>query len=189
MTTRDRRTLILGSSAIAFLVMLAKGVPRFVAWEREQAAEAARASQLLAASSIDPRELAAARDSLNARRARLLTIDSILPAWVSASTAVASLAATLEDLADSCAVRVSAIQLRPDSVTSNGLTEVSARVNGVADVAGLAAFLHAIAASTVPLVVSELSVTAPEPAAPPDRAEVLRFDALVTGLSRQANRP
>jgi len=191
MTERDKRTLMFGASAIGCLVAITRGAPAVVAWGHDAAAESARASQVLAESSIDPRELSAARDSLAARRARLQVIDSVLPAAASAATAVAQLASTLEDLADSCAVRVSGIQLRPDSATSSGLTEVSARLNGVADVAGLAALLRAIAGSEAPLVVRELSVTATEPSAPSTRAEALRFDVLVAGLSRTvtASRP
>ena len=184
MTNRDRRTLILGASAITCLFTFAKGVPRMVAWERDRAIALARANRVLAEASVDPRELRAARDSLAARRGRLVAIDSALPVAATASEAVARLASTLGDLADSCLVRVSAIQLRPDSMTSNGITEVSARLNGVADVAGLASLLHAIAASENPLVVRELSVTAPEPTAPPTRVEALRFDVLVAGLAR-----
>jgi hypothetical protein len=184
MTSRDRRTLILGASTIACLFTLAKGVPASAHWQRDRAIASARANQLLASASVDPRELRAARDSLAARRGRLAAIDSTLPMAVTASEAVARLASTLEDLADSCSVLVSAIQLRPDSAASNGITEVTARLNGVADVAGLASLLHAIAASAHPLVVRELSVTAPEPTAPPSKAEALRFDVLVAGLVR-----
>jgi len=188
MTSRDRRTLILGAGAIAGLLAGAKGAPRVVGWQHDRAIASARANQLLASASIDPRELRTARDSLAARRGRLAVIDSALPVAATASEAVARLASTLGDLADSCSVRVSAIQLRPDSATSNGITEVSARLNGVADVAGLASLLHAIAASKNPLVVRELSVTAPEPSAPPSRAEALRLDLLVAGLARTGAR-
>ena len=111
MTNRDRRTLILGAGAIACLFTVAKGVPRIVDWERDRAIASARANQLLAEASVDPRELRAARDSLAARRRRLVAIDSALPVAVTASEAVARLASTLGDLADSCSVRVSAIQL------------------------------------------------------------------------------
>ena len=104
------------------------------------------------------------------------------------SEAVAHLASTLENLADSCLVRVSAIQMRPDSATSKGFTEVSARLSGLADVAGLASLLRAIAASDNPLVVLELSVTASEPIAPSNKVEVLRIDILVAGLARTGAR-
>ncbi len=184
MTNRDRRTAILGAVAIACLFTFAKGVPAIAAWQRDRAIELARANRRLTSSSVDPRELRAARDSLTARRSRLAIVDSALPVVATASEAVARLAATLGDLADSCSVRVSAIQLRQDSATSNGITEVSARLNGVADVAGIASLLHAIAVSKKPLVVRELSITSSEPSAPPSKAEALRFDVLVAGLAR-----
>jgi hypothetical protein len=184
MTNRDRRTLILGASVIASLVTLAKGAPSIAAWQRVRATASVHANQLLASASVDPAELRAARDSLAARRGRLVAIDSALPVAATASEAVARLASTLGDLADSCSVRVSAIQLRPDSAASSGITEVSVRLNGVADVAGIASLLHAIAASENPLVVRELSITSPEPTAPPSKVEALRFDVLVAGLAR-----
>ncbi|HEV8446140.1 MAG TPA: GspMb/PilO family protein [Gemmatimonadaceae bacterium] len=184
MTSRDRRTLIVGAGVIASLFAATKGAPAVAAWERDRAAASLRANQLVVAASVDPRELRAARDSLGARRARLEAIDSLVPTALGASEAVARLASTLEDLADSCSVRVSSIQLRSDSVTSNGFTEVSVRLNGVADVAGLASLLHAIAISKNPLAVRELSVTAPDPMAPSSKAEALRLDVLVSGLVR-----
>lgn len=189
MTSRDRRTLVVGVSVIVGLFAAAKGVPAIVAWQRDQSVASLRANQLLAAASVDPRELRVARDSLARRRARLQAIDSVVPTVTSASEAVARLASALEDLADSCSVRVSSLQLRPDSATSSGFTEVSARLNGVADVAGIASLLHAIAASEQPLVVTELAVTAPDPMAPADKAEALRFDVLVSGLARRGARP
>lgn len=188
MTNQDRRTLILGASAIGCLFTFAKGFPVVAAWQRDRMVASARANELLASASIDPAELRAARDSLAARRGRLVAIDSALPAAATASEAVARLASTLGDLADSCSVRVSAIQLRPDSAASNGITEVSARLNGVADVAGIASLLHAIAASENTLVVRELSITSPEPTAPASKAEALRFDVLVAGLARTGAR-
>lgn len=184
MTPRDRRTLFGGVAAIIALGSIAKGVPALRAWNTDRLTSSMEANKLLAESSTDPRELQAARDTLAARAARLAATDSAIPRTVSASTAVAQLASTLEDLADSCSVRVVSIQLRPDSVSSAGFTEVSARVNGTADVTGLAALLRAIAESNSPLAVRELTVTAQEPTAPSSKAEALRFDVLVAGLSR-----
>ena len=186
MTPRDRRTLLSGGAAIISLFAAAKGVPALRGWNGDRLTDSMRASQLLAASSIPARELRAARDTLAARTLRLAASDSVLPRAASASAAVAQLASTLEDLADSCSVRVSSVQLRPDTVASAGLTEVSARVNGTADIAGLAALLRAIAASASPLVIRELTVTAQEPSAPASKPEALRFDVLVAGISRTA---
>jgi hypothetical protein len=187
MTPRDRRTAVVGASVVVCLLAISRGLPALRAWERDREQDAARANVLLAESSIDARELSVARDTLAAREARFQAVDSLLPRAVSASAAVAALASAVEDLADSCAVRVSAIQLRPDSVAANGLMEVSARLNGVTDVAGLAAFVRAVAASKAPLAIRELTVTASEPAAPSTKAEALRFDVLVAGLSRIAS--
>ena len=189
MTSRDRRTLVVGVAVIACLLAAAKGLPPVVTWQRDQTLASLRAGQLLAAASIDPADLRDARDSLAARRARFDAFGAALPVAASTSEAAARLASALEDLADSCEVRVSSIQPRSDSVSSNGLTEVSARLNGVADVAGLASLLRAIAVSKNPLVVKELSVTSSDPAAPSTKSEALRFDILVAGLARSGVRP
>src|SRR5262249_43111899 len=110
MTPRDRRVLTVGVSVIACLLAAAKGVPAIVAWQGDQTIASLRAGQLLASASVDPGELRAARDSLVARRIRLDAIDSVVPVAASASEAVARLASALEDLADSCSVRVSSVQ-------------------------------------------------------------------------------
>lgn len=184
MSARDRRALVGGGLAISLLFVLARGLPAAAGWQRDRMANAVRASQLLAASSVDPGRLREARDSLSARRARLTTIDSTLPSATSASAAVAALASTLEDLADSSSVRVAAIQLRSDSVASAGILEVSVRVNGIGDVTGLAGFLRSIAGARTPLAVRDLTITSPEPTAPGTKSEALRFDILVVGLAR-----
>jgi hypothetical protein len=184
MTKRDRRTLMFGAGVVAILLATARGLPALSAWQRRERENSARAGQQLAESSIDFNALSVARDTLAARAARFEAVDSLIPRAASASDAVAQLASAMEDLADSCAVRVSAIQLRPDSVVANGVMEVSARLNGVADVVGLAALVRAVAASKAPIAIRELAVTASEPSAPSTKAEALRFDVLVAGLSR-----
>ena len=186
MSSRDRRALVGGGLAISLLFVVARGVPAAARWERRRMADAARAGQQLAASSVDPDRLREARDSLSARRARLIAIDSALPSATSASAAVAALASMLEDLADSSSVHVAALQLRSDSLVSGGTLEVSVRLNGIGDVTGIAGFLRSIAGARTPLAVRDLTITSPEPTAPGTKAEALRFDVLVVGLSRAA---
>ena len=184
MSARDRRAIVGGSLAIAVLFVVARGIPAAARWQRDQMSDAARAARLFAESSVDPARLREARDSLAARRERLNAIHATLPSARSASAAVAELASILERLADSSSVHVAAIQLRSDSVASSEILEVSVRLNGVADVAGLAGFLRAIAGARTPLAVRDLTVTSPEPTAPDTKPEALRFDVLVAGLAR-----
>lgn len=184
MPARDRRALAGGALAISLLFVVARGLPAAASWQRHRIADAAQAGQLLSESSVDPAHLRDALDSLSARRARLSAVESTLPTVASASVAVAGLASILEELADSCSVHVAAIQLRSDSVASGGLLAVSVRLNGIADVTGLAGLLRSITGARTPLAVHELAITSPEPTAPGTKVEALRFDVLVVGLAR-----
>jgi hypothetical protein len=122
------------------------------------------------------------RDSVRARQARLVALDSSLLFGASPSAIAADLASVLEDLADDNASKVTAMQLRADTVATAGLARVEVRITGIADVAGLAGFLHAIEADATPLVVRDLSVSQPEPTAGDAKAEALRVDMLVAGI-------
>jgi hypothetical protein len=184
LSARDRRVLFFGASTIGTLFAFARGVPALLEWQKDRSSEAAAESQQAAAARIGVRMLPALRDSLRDRQIRLAALDSVLLSGSSASAAVAELASMLENMADAASVKVTAMQLRADSAASGLLAQVAVRVNGVADVAGLAAFLRAIEGSETPLIVRELAVTQSEPAAPDGKVEALRVDVLVEGIAR-----
>jgi hypothetical protein len=122
------------------------------------------------------------RDTLRARRARVLALDSSLLFGATPSAIAADLASALENLADDNALKVTAMQLRSDTVVTAGLARVEVRITGITDVTGLAGFLRAVEAGVIPLVVRDLSVSQPEPAASDAKLEALRVDMLVASI-------
>jgi type II secretion system (T2SS) protein M len=179
---RDQRTLGAGVITIASLIVVARGIPAIRAWEADRLREAREAATQLAAARVGRRHLSALRDSLAARRARLASIDSTLFSGASTSAVASALASTLEDLSDHNAVKVTALQIRADSVARGGMTRVDVRLSGITDVVGLTGLLQAVEGGTMPLVIRELDVSQPEPTAADSRPEALRIDVLVSGV-------
>ncbi|MEP6493402.1 MAG: GspMb/PilO family protein [bacterium] len=184
LSARDTRTLAIGVSVIGTLFGVARGLPALRAWERDRIGDAAAASLQASAARTGVRLLPALRDSLRDREMRLAALDSVLLTGPSPSAAASDLASTLGDMADDAPLKISAMQLRADSAGPGSLTPVAVRVTGVTDIAGLAGFLRAIEGGEVPLLVRELAVSQPEPAAPSGRVESLRVDILVEGIAR-----
>jgi hypothetical protein len=179
---RDRRTLLYGAIVIGTLTTLARGVPAVRSWNTARQADAGAAVDQAALAHRATRLLPVLRDSLRQRRARLAALDSVLIVGSSASVVTAGLASALEDIADDAQVRISVLQMHADTTTRSGLTRVTVRMTGIADVAGLAAFLHAVEGGERYLAVRELAVSQPEPAAADSKPEMLRLDILVEGL-------
>ncbi len=182
-TVRDRRTLVLGAVLIAALAAVARGIPAVRRWNDARQADAGTVVEQLALARRATRLLPALRDSLRCRNERLADLDSSLIVGSSAAVATASLASVLEDIADDAQVKIGALQMRTDTTTRPGLTRVAIRITGVADVAGLAAFMRAVEGGERLLAVRELAITQSEPGAPASKPEALRIDMLIEGLS------
>jgi hypothetical protein len=182
LSARDRRTLVIGVCAVTLLVTVARGLPWLRSWEATQRAEAQSAAQQLALLRGGLVVLPALRDSLRARRAGVVALESRLLIGASPSAVAAGLASQLEDLADENALKVTALQLRSDTVVTVGLARVDVRITGIADVYGLTGFLRAVESSAAPFVVRDLSVSQPEPIASDTKVEALRVDMLVATI-------
>lgn len=181
---RDRRTLVGGAVIVSVLVGSSRGLPALRAWTEDRTGRAQAAAEQLAAVKQGMERLPALRESLVVRRARLAAIDSVLPAESTPSGVAAAVASALEDFADDNAVKLTTLQLRADTTVRAGRVRVSVRLGGVTDVAGLAGLLRSIEAGETPLIVRDLSVSQPEPAAPDSKPEALRFDMLIAGIGR-----
>lgn len=184
LSARDKRTLIIGGSAVGLLFGLGRGLPLLTQWQSSQIAEAATVTSDLAAARAGARLMPALRDTLHARQARLVAIDSSMLSGVTPSAAAARLASMLEDLASEAAVKVTAMQLQADSAGAGALVQVGVRLTATSDVFGLLALLRAIEGGEHVLAVKELAVTQPEPGAPANKPESLRLDVTVVGLAR-----
>jgi hypothetical protein len=181
---RDRKTAIFGVTVVGALIGLSRGVPALAAWERTQVAEASDMTARASSARASVKVLTVLRDSLRARHERLAAIDSTMLRGTSAAAAAADLASSLDDLATSSRLKVTAMQLRADSAAAGALTRVAVRVTATTDAVGLAAFLRAVEGNDMPLVVRELAVSQPEPAAPESKPEALRVDVLVESIAR-----
>ncbi|HSQ31483.1 MAG TPA: GspMb/PilO family protein [Gemmatimonadaceae bacterium] len=179
---RDQRTLGVGVVTIGLLMSVARGIPAIRAWEADRLREARETATQLASIRVGRRQLSALRDSLAARRARLASVDSTLLSGASTSAIAAALASSLEDQADRNAMKITALQIRADSVARGGMTRVDVRLSGITDVVGLAGLLQSVEGGAMPLVIRELDVSQPEPAAADNRAEALHIDVLVSGV-------
>jgi hypothetical protein len=163
-------------------VTFARGMPALRSWETKQATAASSAMDDLGRLRGGLRALPEIRDTLRARRRRLVALDSTLLNGMSPSSIAAALASVLESLAEDNAIKITALQLSADSVVIDGLARVAVRVSGVSDVTGVVGFLRGVEGGTIPLVVRDLSVSQPEPAAPESKPEALRVDVLVAGI-------
>jgi hypothetical protein len=186
LSTRDRRTLIVGATAIGMLFALGRGVPMMMQWQSTQIAEASTVASDVAQSRAGSRLLPQLRDTLRTYVARLNTLDSAMLSGPTPSAAAARLASEMEILADESSVKIGAMQLQADSADVGALVLVGVRVTAVADVFGLLAFMRAIEGGERLLAVRELVVTQPEPDAPASKAESLRVELTVVALARVA---
>lgn len=181
---RDRRMLIVGGSVIGALLLSARALPAALQWQRVQLDSATALLDRLSAARRSTAILPALRDSLAARRARVAALDTLLIGGASPVAAAGTVASALEDLADDANVRVTAIQIRADTVARAGLSRVGVRLVAVCDVTGLSSLLRAIETNAHAMTVRDLAVTQPDPVGANTRAEALRIDVGVEALVR-----
>ena len=185
--TRERRVLIGGAAVIVTLVAFARGWPAWIAWSRE--ARDAAIEQMRAATDADAL-IASDRiiaDSLRARGARFVALAPELLPGHGLPAATAALSTVVSSAATASGLTLGTIQLLPPADT--GRQRVFARVRVHADVTGditeLMTFVSALEGGPTRLTVSELTITQPEPAAAPNRAEALHADFTVEGLAQR----
>lgn len=189
LSARDRRTIAIGALCMTSIGGVGKGVPALRRWEAARIAAATEARDQLALAERGASTLREIRDSVTSRGRRLNAHRGQLLTAGTPEAAAATLATLLEKLANEEGVDVTTVTLRPDSVVRFGLARVVVRLTAESDVDGLLGFLYAAETHTTRLAVRELAVTQPEPAAPPTRAEALRFDVVVQALARVGNAP
>jgi hypothetical protein len=198
LSDRDRRTLIRGAGAIALLIGVGNGVPAWVALQHDTRASAAELAADAARADAEIAALPKLRDSLRARSARLNAIVPSLVAGDGPAASAAMLASLITDAANDAGTKLGALQPRVDSeprplgagrggvAAPRAFTRVSVHGDVTADVLGLTQFLAELEHGPVLLVVRELGITQPEPAAPSDRMETLHAEFAVVGLAPAA---
>lgn len=187
LSQRDRRTLLLGGAILAALLVLSRGLPLWSRWSDDAIATAAELADDEAEARRTVASAGRAGDSLAARSARFRALAPALVDGATPGAAGASLAGLLSGAAAVAGVRVASLQLRPDSASAATFTLLAVRAELVGDARGLAAMLSLLERGPTLIAVRELSINQPEPAAPPERAEMLRVQLLIEALA--LNRP
>lgn len=182
LTNRDRRTLGVGALAISVMLLGSRGLPALRAWSADRLERARAAADELASARATIAVLPALRDSVRARRDRLALLDSALLSGSTPAAIGAMLASVVERIASENAMKVTALQLRADSVAVASLARAEVRVTAIGDVVGLAGFLAEVDGGAMYLVARDVSVSQPEPAASDARPEMLHVDVTIAGI-------
>lgn len=185
LSTRDRRALAAGGIAIAAVALLGRGLPALMGWERIEIARATEGRSRLADARLAIGRAPRVADSARAHGARLVALAPVLLGGDSPATASATLAGILSGAAARANVRVGALQLNADTTSRGTFVRIGVRGEVTGDIAGVTAMLAALERGPTLLAVRELSITQPEPSAPPDHMEALRVELLVEGLMQR----
>jgi hypothetical protein len=176
--------LIAGVIAIVGIAGVGKGLPALRSWEQQRIARALEMHRQLTIAARETAMLQTTRDSAAVRERRLGTLRQSMITESSVEAAAARLASIMEQIATDEGITVGTVALRPDSTIRSGMARVGVRMSAEGDVEGLAGVLFALESHGMPLVVRELTVSQSDPASPPNRPEVLRFEMYVVTLSR-----
>ncbi len=195
---RDRRVLALGAAVITAVVVLGRGVPAWVRWARDTHANAAELTAEAARADADLAAWPLIRDSLRARNTRYLALAPVLISGTTPAAASANLAALISAAAARTEVTLGALELSIDttgmarrspshSASRDSMPSAFARVlvrgDAAGDVRGLVRFIAALEQGPTLLSVEQMSVSQPDPAAPPERMETLHAQFVVAGLA------
>jgi hypothetical protein len=186
---RERRTLLIGIVAVPLLLLTSRGVPAWRAWKAEMRAQAAEAVAEHHEVEALIARLPTMEDSAHVRLSRAGEAEKLLLRGNNSATAGASLAGILSEAARRSGMSVDAVTPRPGTAGAAGIQRVSAATTITGDIAGLTSFLAIIEAGPALLLVRDLQIDQPEPAAARDRPESLRASILVQGLVRAAVAP
>jgi Tfp pilus assembly protein PilO len=183
LTRRDRAALLAGVVVIGGLLGYVRGVPSWRAWEETARGSALELRAELASARASAGDLAAAIDSLEARRDRFVALAPALLDGDTPAAAGAALASRLAGAAAKSGVRLGAVQVRPDTAARGTFTRVRARVDAVGDVPAVARFVADLESGPELLAIRELSVNQPDAGGPAERPETLRMEITVEGMA------
>jgi hypothetical protein len=183
---RDRRTLIGGALGMAAIICSSRAIPAWWEWDAGARDSARELSAQVASLEAQLRQLPALRDSARTRGIRARAGHERLIEASTVGAAGADLATRVTDVADELGIRVSAVQIRPDSLFRGGYARVAVNLAAAGDVTHLTDLLNSLETSDVLLAVRELTVTPGDVLTPDGRPETLRFQLLVEGLAVKA---
>jgi hypothetical protein len=183
MSDRDRRTLLLGALVVGALVAGVRGVPAVRGWQESARAASAEMQDAVARAEGALAHLAPALDSLEARRERFIALAPGVVDGDTRAAAGAALASRLSGAAAGAGVRMGAVQVRPDTVSTGTFTRIVARADATGDLPALARLLADLERGPELLAIREISINQPEAGGPADRPEALRMELAVEALA------
>ena len=184
-SSRDRRTLLVGVSVVASLVVLSKGIPAWRDWVAQARAGAIEQTRAATDADFALAHAKAMRDTLVARNARYVALAPALIAGATPAEASATLASLVSGAASVAGVKLGAVQLRApaDTGARHTFVRIGVHADVVGDIAGVTALLASLEHGAVRLRVRDFTVTQPDAASPGDRVEALRAELTVEGLA------
>ncbi|MGH7701478.1 MAG: hypothetical protein ACREMO_00140 [Gemmatimonadales bacterium] len=181
MTSRDRRALRLGLTAVLGGWLLLRALPATVraAWalDREVRGRAA----LLAETRASLRGEASLTDSAEIMKRLVVDLAPKIVSGHSPVEAQADLGGRVSLAADRNHLRLLRIDPLPDSTTAGRLRRLTARATLEGDIRGLTGFLQNIARDAAGLTPTGVSILAADPASPDGAPEVLQGKVTVEG--------
>jgi hypothetical protein len=182
MSTRDRRALLGGAAALILVLAISRGLPAYLAWQREARSEDAELRRALSSANSVIALSEATRDSTITRGRRVIALAPAILSGDTPNSAGATLAGVLSGAAAQSGVRLGAIQLRSDSLSRDAFTHIGAHMEATGDIRGVAAMLGALERGPTLLAIRSLSITQPDLLAGDDRVEALRVELDVEGV-------
>jgi hypothetical protein len=186
---RDRRTLVGGLLAVAIIAAGGRAVPKWRQWDEGARTSAAELTSEVASLEAQLKRLPALRDSARSRGLRAAAARERLIEAATVGAAGADLATQVTDVADELGIKVSAVQIRPDTLFRAGHARVAVSLTATGDVANLADLLTTLESSDVLMAVRELTITPADVLLPDGRPETIRFQLLVEALAVKAAIP
>jgi hypothetical protein len=186
MSPKDRRTLAVGVLMIGSIIAVGRGIPWWRDWDTDQRVRAAIVLARVADFDKAIKALPVMADS--ARRTAVLygTASQSLLVEETPTIASAKLTQIVAAVADDADVRITSLQVRPDTAFRDRFARVAVRLTGTGDIQSLVSLLAGFDEQDTLLSVKELSVTPAEATAPDTKPEALRIQVLVEALALEA---
>jgi len=191
LSARDRRTLTIGATIIAILLIGGRGIPAWLKWVRREEGTAALQHQRLHIAQLRAKSNPTADALVRATGNRAL---HIAPAFLRGDTPAqtsAFLASYISETAAAVNIRLGAVTVQTDTTSDSTVAgvpvyRVTLHADGTGDVRGIAGWIETLEGSTAPLLmVRTLSVDQSDPTTPVNRPETLRLTIDVDGLGRR----
>jgi hypothetical protein len=184
LSTRDRRALLLGGSALALATVGLRGLPALLGWTTSERVQLQRIEFAIEDARREAAALPWMRDSAIVRRMRARALDPLFLRGASPSLAAAYLANELSDDAKASDLQMAALQADPSDSTQS-IQYVRARASVSGDLKAVMRFIARVEAGPPMLAVREVSLSARDGQASAQHPEVIHADIVIEGIAKR----